>query len=1083
MKKTLLTLLIGLAIILPASAQTYYSWRQREAADCTAITDGKNADLCRDTSDNTLWKCVPEGGATGTCDTVGEWTQVGGGQDTLDAVVQRGNVTSSNIGIGTTSARYTLDVVGTVYANNIGIGTSAPLSRLAVGGGVSIGTTRMSVAPPSDGLSVYGYVTIGTTEERGQVHIVPHNGFTDGVGGDKTTVVMQGGTYRLHSFTTPGTYTFTAPRPGTMVEVYMVGGGGGGGIGGGGSGGRVQILDYAVTSYQQFTVTVGQGGIGGGSNTNGGDSVFGSFTAYGGGSGGRAFGGAGGGSGGSGGGCNEGGYCGSGYAGPPRQGYNGGGSAHNGGGGGGGVTGNGYATDSSQYGGFCGQGETTMFTGTPKVIGYGGQGGGYWGDGGCNYYSVANSGNGGQGSYGGGSNGDNGVVYIRYLAPTYLYAAFVDGGVSINTTSTRALLNLTGGTNSYGGTTLAIVNSDNSPLMHIFDNGNVGVGTSTPGQRLDVAGTVRATKLLVTGNIGINNANPVYGLDVLGTVNASYFIGNGALISGLSKSQVSLAYADNTSDADKPISNATQAALDSKLSSVSPTITGNGITINGEGSASYTIENALGDSLTNRKVGDSPVNYIAQQFVLSEPTTISGVYFYVNTSSGSPTGGINARVETQNAGLPSGTLADSNLAYNVASPLAGTNTVTYTDTVLVAGTYWFVLTANAQSSKYWTIDYAASNYYAGGTMAYYSSGSWTAVATADMRFGISTKPIWKSLINIQKSGTTLYSFGINSLNDSLMLGTSSPLISTRLTVSSDGSVGIGTTSPVSLLEVSGDSKLTNLRIPGKLYGGITSSLENIQSSALVWDGNVGLGSTNPQGKLDVGGITNTTWTNVTNMVFDSGVNVGLGSSAPKVALDVQGGAYIGSGANNTHFEIDGTLVMEGDAIVFDDLQVNLQPTASLSAPSISTKYGSRLYTFSDEPVNEDSLPFVAQMPHSWKLGTTIHPHVHFVGEDTTACNYKWNVDYRWTNINVGIGTTSTTATVVIANSGTADLHNYAELTDMDGTGKGLSSIISGTLYRNSTNAADTCDGKVAYLLQFDLHYEADTLGSRGEVSK
>lgn len=50
--------------------------------------------------------------------------------------------------------------------------------------------------------------------------------------------------------------------------------------------------------------------------------------------------------------------------------------------------------------------------------------------------------------------------------------------------------------------------------------------------------------------------------------------GNGSSLTGLTKSQVGLANADNTSDANKPVSNAVQSALDLKAPIASPTFTG-----------------------------------------------------------------------------------------------------------------------------------------------------------------------------------------------------------------------------------------------------------------------------------------------------------------------------------------------------------------------------------------------------------------------------------------------------------------------------------------------------------------------------
>jgi hypothetical protein len=102
-------------------------------------------------------------------------------------------------------------------------------------------------------------------------------------GGD---TVQDIGGYRIHTFTTVGTSTFTPASAGN-VEVLVVGGGGGGGgnDGGGGSGGQVQYFSSTgITAAVSVTV-----GSGGGSSSTGGASSFGAATSIGGGGGGGGF--------------------------------------------------------------------------------------------------------------------------------------------------------------------------------------------------------------------------------------------------------------------------------------------------------------------------------------------------------------------------------------------------------------------------------------------------------------------------------------------------------------------------------------------------------------------------------------------------------------------------------------------------------------------------------------------------------------------------------------------------------------------------------------------------------------------------
>lgn len=175
--------------------------------------------------------------------------------------------------------------------------------------------------------------------------------------------VLSSGSFQLNDGPTPNTSSFIA----NSIQVLVVAGGGGGGMdmgGGGGGGGVIYNSAYTATSGSVINVTVGNGGTGapaagtngqpGGhqytiSATKGGNSVFGSITAIGGGYGGSSYFQYGpnngyGGSGGSGGGASgySDGNTGRNGTGSAGQGFNGGGSSgqyYSGGGGGAGGVG------------------------------------------------------------------------------------------------------------------------------------------------------------------------------------------------------------------------------------------------------------------------------------------------------------------------------------------------------------------------------------------------------------------------------------------------------------------------------------------------------------------------------------------------------------------------------------------------------------------------------------------------------------------------------------------------------------------------------------------------------------------------
>lgn len=254
----------------------------------------------------------------------------------------------------------------------------------------------------------------------------------DALGGTITTASIGGITYKIHTFTTTGTTTFTvysAPAN-FQIEYLVVAGGGGGGMdmGGGGGGGGVLAGTANITAPRILQVTVGAGGWGApGANqlrgdgagpqpaghqytipaTNGANSsltgVGISVTAVGGGAGGSSYfaytPGPTGNSGGSGGGAS--GYSnggtvsgGTGTAGQGFAGGDGGGQYYSGGGGGAGGPGRSSGATGREATG--GPGILNSIFGTPYYWGGGGGGGGH---------SYIVGGDGGVGGAGGGAVG------------------------------------------------------------------------------------------------------------------------------------------------------------------------------------------------------------------------------------------------------------------------------------------------------------------------------------------------------------------------------------------------------------------------------------------------------------------------------------------------------------------------------------------------------------------------------------------------------------------------------------------------------------------------------------------------------
>jgi hypothetical protein len=327
-----------------------------------------------------------------------------------------GNITIGGTGFGSGSATATFIIGGSQYdvAVTPASSTSATIAVPSSVYNQSAGTSFSIKFANSDG-------GVSTAVSGGNIVGIP-------LGGTITTV----GSYRVHTFTSSGTFTVQSGFSPNIDYIVVAGGAGGGygnvneGGGGGGAGGM--ITSTATLSAASFSVVIGAGGTKttqSSNGNNGGNSSFNGVTALGGGGGGycSASSGSSGGSGGGGSGCGNDKPGGAGTSGQGNAGGSGAwtggggyGSSGNGGGGGGKSSAGVYGElRTSGTRGGEGAGLTLNYVGSNVEYARGGLGGA----GRSNYAPPDVSGGTGRGGIGGsnnlGGNGGSGVVVIRYL--------------------------------------------------------------------------------------------------------------------------------------------------------------------------------------------------------------------------------------------------------------------------------------------------------------------------------------------------------------------------------------------------------------------------------------------------------------------------------------------------------------------------------------------------------------------------------------------------------------------------------------------------------------------------------------------
>ena len=158
----------------------------------------------------------------------------------------------------------------------------------------------------------------------------------------------------------------------------------------------------------------------------------------------------------------------------------------------------------------------------------------------------------------------------------------------------------------------------------------------------------------------------------------------------------------------------------------------------------------------------------------------------------------------------------------------------------------------------------------------------------------------------------------------------------------------------------------------------------------------------------------------------------------------------------------------------------INPPGAASDPNRDTGDGTLLFD-----AGGTELVFVLmQLPHSYKEGTDVSPHIHWCKTTSAGGNVIWQMRYRVYRIGevAEAWSTLTTASVLTADADTAELHAMAEWEDVSGTLLGISDTIIFQVQRTGGAGADTY-GADARLLEFDIHYQADSSGSAAEFTK
>ncbi len=199
-------------------------------------------------------------------------------------------------------------------------------------------------------------------------------------------------------------------------------------------------------------------------------------------------------------------------------------------------------------------------------------------------------------------------------------------------------------------------------------------------------------------------------------------------------------------------------------------------------------------------------------------------------------------------------------------------------------------------------------------------------------------------------------------------------------------------------------------------------------------------------------------------------------------LDASDILRIGSTSNNdVHIGCasDKTLVL--DESVYDDIIVPLHQTKpGGTAPSWAAFCGdahNSAYQFSIG----DFVEFTVEIPHDWKEGTAITPHVHFALSADQPADEKvqWQLYYTMGDADEQMAAeANTTGETTCLDAWTQRRHIRTDLTAITMTNYKIGAILNCQLYRIAKSAGGTELSNEPFVLNMGFHYEIDTMGSR-----
>ena len=206
----------------------------------------------------------------------------------------------------------------------------------------------------------------------------------------------------------------------------------------------------------------------------------------------------------------------------------------------------------------------------------------------------------------------------------------------------------------------------------------------------------------------------------------------------------------------------------------------------------------------------------------------------------------------------------------------------------------------------------------------------------------------------------------------------------------------------------------------------------------------------------------------------------LAGRAGGQAITNTAGLTIGIGADYAEFEPDGTLVFNGAATIWKDIDFPIIiRTTGANKPVLTTIQGN--LTMPLWLVNDYNVCETQELVHEWKEGSAGYWHCHIItsAAQATDAYTKWEIEYLIlpeSGTMAGSNTTVSSGDVLIPAGTAAGSHFLVPIHIHDLTGFKIADHIKARLKRVASAGATPTGGVFCEMLQ--MHIECDTVGSR-----